>query len=112
MYQYSQQTSHYISAIISLIVSINAYEVLLLLESTLTSASRKAFYYYMDSVSFYFTLFETMVLLFRFPNIRSPSIPRALFAAEYYWRAFARAHNNSSSAVEKYHVIRYCIDMR
>lgn len=106
------KTSHYTSAIMSLLVSINAYEVLLLLESTTTSTSRKAFYYYMDSVSSYFTLFETMLLLFHFPNITSPSILRVLFAVEYYWRAFARAHINSSSAVDMYHVFCHCIGMR
>lgn len=98
----TRKTSHYISAIMSLIISIIAYEVLLLLESTTTSASRKAFYYY-------FAISETMAFLFRFPNIRSHSAPRVPSAAEYYWRAFVYAHINSSPAVDKYYVFCYCI---
>lgn len=71
----------------------DAYEVLLLLESITTSTSRKSFYYSMDGLSFYLALFEITALLFRFKKNIRHSIPRALFAAEYF---LAHAHISSS----------------
>lgn len=52
----------------------------------------------MESVSFYFALFETIALLFHLSNIRSRSRLRVFSAAEYFWRAFCtRTHQQRLS---------------